>query len=107
MTRTGKIITALRTLDQSNDAHWESDGRPKLEIVRNASGIPDLTYNQIDTAVAVARLTRQQKVAMLDAHNARVNKRIAALNELKDKITPKRIPAVGDLLTLNRWSEDA
>jgi len=43
-----KIVEALKALDVENDAHWTSDGQPKVEYMRMISGVPSLTRADIE-----------------------------------------------------------
>lgn len=41
-------IEALESLDSENDAHWISNGLPKVEVVRQLTGIDEITRSMID-----------------------------------------------------------
>ena len=51
------ILAALQKLDVANDKHWNSDGLPAVEAVRELSGIKDL--KRTDVTALAPELTRE------------------------------------------------
>ena len=45
-----KILAALLKLDVNNDAHWTTDGLPKIEMVRMLAANPTLTRAELTDA---------------------------------------------------------
>lgn len=50
--KTDKIVEALRKLDTANDAHWTTDGLPRLETVKFLAGDQSLTRDDVTTAAS-------------------------------------------------------
>lgn len=51
-----QILEALRQLDGMDDSHWTGDGAPKVDVVKNLSGLESLTrQNIIDAAPQFSR----------------------------------------------------
>jgi len=50
-----EISKAIAALDPSNDEHWTSNGRPRVDAVANAVGIPNLTRRDIDAVAEDVR----------------------------------------------------
>ena len=52
--REAAVDAAVRTLDSNDSTHWTPGGKPKLALVRQRSGLPDL--NQAEVAVSWDRV---------------------------------------------------
>lgn len=50
-----EVIEAILELDPTNDEHWTTDGRPRVDAVANATGIPTLTRRDIDAVAEDVR----------------------------------------------------
>ena len=46
--RHDRLIAAMENLDRENEANWNSNGAPKLSVLRASSGIADLTAGERD-----------------------------------------------------------
>jgi hypothetical protein len=67
---TAKTIAALQQLDPKNDAHWTSDGLPRLETVRLFAGDASLTREalaQVAPGFTRARPTLQTSAGAADS----------------------------------------
>lgn len=49
--RTLKIIDALNALDAGVEEHWTPAGQPKVQVIAEATSLPDLTRKEIDAAL--------------------------------------------------------
>lgn len=58
MSRTDSIMDAIESLDSSVDDHWTSSGKPRMGMLKELSGIDDLTRDEVD-AVIPADLDRE------------------------------------------------
>ena len=46
--RHDRLIAAMESLDKEDEANWNSNGAPKLSVLRAGSGIADLTAGERD-----------------------------------------------------------
>lgn len=42
-----RVLAAVKSLDPSNDEHWTTDGRPRVDVVAEMAGMPQLTRADI------------------------------------------------------------
>jgi hypothetical protein len=90
-----KIRDALFKLDVNNDAHWTSDGLPRLEVVKSLSNESVLTREQL--TAAVPGFTRVNAVLPAeDATAAPIQKNETAAAAPKPAATPWGAPVVSD-----------
>jgi hypothetical protein len=47
--RQRKLAAALAQLDPKNEEHWTQDGHPRLDVIAQLAGLPNLTRAELDT----------------------------------------------------------
>lgn len=45
-----ELIEALTELDSENDEHWTAQGLPKMEVLKEMTGVEDMTRSMVDEA---------------------------------------------------------
>lgn len=63
MVDANEIKAAIELMDAKDDAQWEADGSPKLDILKTLTNKPELTLDDVDEAVGAFKRGQKVKVA--------------------------------------------